>query len=458
MLRDYQKDIIRRIYSAYRDGHRSVCAVLPCGGGKSIILAHIIRQATEKGRRVLFLVHRRELCEQIAQTFSGYGVYMPLCSIGMVQTVSRQLPRIQKPDLIVTDEGHHALARTYKKIYDYFSDVPRLYVTATPERLDGSGLSDVCDILVEGVDAQWLISNNYLSPYDYYAPGVSLPKFHIKRGEYDNKEINNFFRENQNIIYGDAIRHYRKIADGKKAICYLPSIEASQSIARAFTDSGIAAAHIDGDTPKGERERIISDFRSGSIRILCNVDIISEGFDVPDCECCILLRPTKSLTLYIQQSMRCMRYREGKRAAIIDHVNNIAEHGFPDKKREWLLEGHKRKKTDGEAPVKTCKNCFACVPAGTKECPHCGYIFESESSGKRVLSDYELKLINDNIKTRVKTYISPSDCTSVRELQEYARLHGYKPGWVYYQQKNRGWLSNDKGRNKAPKRYPCRPV
>lgn len=457
-LRDYQIDLLDRLYHAYQTGYKAPCIVLPCGGGKSIIIAAAAKHFTDAGRTVLFLVHRQELCGQIARTFLRAGVDMELCRIVMVQTMVRRLKNAPAPDLIITDENHHSLAATYKKIYQAFPGVLRLGVTATPERLDGSGLADVNDLLIEGVDAQWLIDHHYLSPYDYYAPNIHMPKFRVRRGDFDISQVAAFFRDNLKTIYGDTLSHYRRLADGKQAICYLPGVEASRQTAEMFTASGIPAAHIDGTTPERERDGIINDFRDGKVRILCNVDIISEGFDVPDCECVILLRPTKSLTLFIQQAMRCMRYKPEKRAIIIDHVNNIDTHGFPDAKREWLLEGHPKRKGTGEAPVKCCKNCFACVPAGVKVCPHCGTPFEvEEHRSTKTLDDFELVKVN-TAENKVRYYLSPSECRDVNELKIYARQHGYKPGWVYYQQKARGWLGGSQKGNQTAKRYPCRPV
>lgn len=461
-LREYQNELIGRLFQAYRDGYTAPCIVLPCGGGKSVITAEIAKRFTDRDKRVLFLVHRRELCEQIYYTFLGWGVDLALCKIKMVQTVARRLPNIEPPDLIITDENHHSLAKTYQKIYDFFPDVKRVGVTATPERMGGKGLRDVNDILIEGVTAKWLIAHGYLSPYDYFAPAVTLPKFHIRRGEYDQREINSFFQKNVKTIYGDVLKQYKRLADGKQAICYLSGIEVSEAVAERFSTDGIRAAHIDGNTPKAERDRIVEAFRRGEIRILCNVDLISEGFDVPDCECVILLRPTKSLTLFIQQSMRCMRYREGKRAIIIDHVNNVSEFGLPDDDREWLLDGHEKPK--GAAPVKVCPDCFATVRAAERKCPHCGYEFEGERREKRS-EVLDVELIKYNEIQRVKGYLSPQECRNVNDLKLYAQIHGYKPGWVYYQQKARGWLNvtpledylNGK-RNKNSKRYPCRAV
>ena len=147
----------------------------------------------------------------------------------------------------------------------------------------------------------------------------------------------------KSTIYGDVIGHYKKLADGKQAICYCSTLSLSKRTAQAFNDAGILSVHIDGETPKTERKEAVEAFRQGKIKILCNVDLISEGFDVPDCDCAILLRPTKSLNLFIQQSMRCMRYKPGKEAVIIDHVGNVFRHGFPDDDRVWSLESKKKR-------------------------------------------------------------------------------------------------------------------
>ncbi len=453
MLRGYQTDLINKLFQAYADGFSAPCIVLPCGGGKSVITAEIAKRFTDSGRRVLFLVHRKELCDQIYYTFLGWGVDLALCKIKMVQTVARRLPQIIPPDLIITDENHHSPAKTYQKIYDFFPDVKRVGVTATPVRMGGVGLRGVNDLLIEGVTAKWLVKNGYLSPYDYYAPAVPLPKFRVRRGEYDQRQMNDYFRENIKTIYGDVLKHYRRLADGRQAICYLSGIEISQEAARLFSADGIPAAHIDGSTPKAERDRIVEAFRRGEIQILCNVDLISEGFDVPDCECVILLRPTKSLTLFIQQSMRCMRFKSGKRAVILDHVNNVSAFGLPDSDRVWSLDGEEKKK--GDSPVKICPECFAAVSLSAAECPHCAHKFEVKKRDKRV-QVMDVELVRYNEIERVKGFLSPSECQTVNDLKLYAQIHGYKPGWVYYQQKARGWLHGVG--NQHTKRYPCRAV
>lgn len=275
-LREYQISLIDKLYKAWNDGYKAPCIVLPCGGGKSIITAEIAKRHTDKNRCVLFLVHRKELVEQIENTFISYGVNMLLCQVGMVQTICRRLKTTDIPDLIITDENHHSLANSYKKIYKYFSNTKRVGVTATPQRLGGKGLKDVNDILIEGVTAKWLIENKYLSPYKLYSSKkINMPKFHIQNGDYKINEVTAFFNQNQKQIYGNTISEYNRLAKDMQAVCYLPSVELSKAMANEFNVNDIRAEHIDGETAKSERKAIIERFRTGETKILCNVDIIS---------------------------------------------------------------------------------------------------------------------------------------------------------------------------------------
>ena len=457
-LRPYQDELVKQVYGSWNNGFKAPCIVLPCGGGKSVIIAEIAKRFTEQYKNVMFLVHRKELCEQITNTFINRGVNMEYCQIGMVQTKCRRLNKIARPSLIITDENHHSKANSYKKIYERFPDALRVGVTATPVRLDGSGLKDGNDKLIIGVSAKWLIENNYLSAYDYYAPPLKIekPKFRTRNGEFVTSDILQFY--DKPAIYGDIVKHYKKLADGKQAIVYCAAIVQSQNLCKEFKANGITAAHIDAKTPKTERAEIIEKFRTGNIKVLSNVDLISEGFDVPDCEVSILARPTKSLTLYIQQSMRCMRYKPNKKAIIIDHTDNWERFGLPDDDREWTLEGNKKAKTNSVAPVKTCLKCFSVVPASARICPHCGCEFEQKS--RAVQKETELIKIDEKIRLelRVKKYLSPAECRDYKELLEYARQKGYKPGWAYYQAKSRGILNGTKAGNSTAKRYPCKAV
>jgi len=360
-----------------------------------------------------------------------------------VQTAARRIKKLSKPALIITDENHHSLALSYKKIYDAFPDVLRVGVTATPVRLNGDGLGDVNDKLIIGPSTKWLIDHNCLAPYDYYAPSVAdLSGLHIKMGEFVTADVEKAMIKK--AVFGDVIGYYRQLADGKKAVCYCSSVKHSLATAEAFREAGINAVHIDGTTPDAERNRIISDFRAGRITILCNVDLISEGFDVPDCECAILLRPTQSLTLYIQQSMRCMRYRPGKRAIILDHVGNYARFGMPDDDRLWSLEKRKRniKKEAAEnaEKVKQCPECyytFGAPPPGQPcICPHCGYVFPVKS--REIETSESTELIH--IEGFRLDFSSPDDCSSYSDLLAYAKKKGYQRGWAFYEARKRGFI------------------
>lgn len=430
-LRPYQNDIVLRVREAWAQGARAPCVVLPCGAGKSCITADIARRTTWAGNRVLFLIHRKELVDQITRTFIEWGVDMDYCTVGMVQTITRRVGKMQPPTLIITDENHHSLASTYKRIYDAFPHAYRVGVTATPVRLNGDGLGDVNDRLVIGVSAKWLIENHFLAPYDYYAPSVAdLTGLHVRQGEYLASEIE--ARMMNSAVYGDVISHYTRLGGGQKAICYCASIKHSNAVAEAFNAAGIPARHIDGETPKPERAKIINDFRAGRVQVLCNVDLISEGFDVPDCGCAILLRPTKSLTLYIQQSMRCMRYQPGKRAIILDHAGNYARFGMPDDDREWTLDkkprGEKGQSRE-EDTVKAvqCPECFRVFePDERRICPFCGTpLPKKERDIKQKSAELE------KIEGFVLHYDSPSECKSYAELQAYAKRKGYKPGYAW---------------------------
>lgn len=438
-LRPYQREMLEAARQAYRDGYRRPCLVLGCGGGKSVIAAEMARSATERGNRVLFLVHRQELCDQIRRTFGDWGVRMSLCDVMMVQTATRRIGRLKPPGLIITDENHHALAASYRRIYDAFPDVPGIGITATPVRLNGEGLAGVNDRLVIGPSVRWMIDNGFLCGYDYYAPDVAdLSGLHVSRGEFRANEAEKAL--NLSAIHGDVIRYFRELAGDRQAICYCAGVQHSRDTAAAFSDAGIPALHIDGTTPERERDAAIAAFRRGDIRILCNVDLISEGFDVPDCGCSILLRPTQSLTLYIQQAMRCMRPKPGKRAVILDHVGNYARHGLPDADREWTLEGkkkEKRQKADPDAAgVRQCPKCFRVFPP-QKECPFCGYCFPVKGRELELRRETQLQ----KIEGFVLHYDGPEQCRSYRELVIYGKQHGYKPGWAWYQAKRRGYIT-----------------
>lgn len=418
-LREYQKTLIENVRNEYRRGNKHVLVVSPCGSGKSVVIGEILRLMTIKNNKALFLVHRRELIEQIKKYTTGVNV-----EIAMVQTKSRHLGD-EEYSIIVTDETHHSLANSYRKIYEHYKDAYRLGFTATPIRLNGGGLGDVYDVIVSGPTARWLIDNNYLAPYKYYAPKlVDFSRFKIRNGEYTKKSVE---EEVSSILFGDVITHWTKLANGKKTIIYCNSVNTSEKVADEFDRHGIRAASLDATSNDDYRRDIIDKFKSGEITVLCNVELFGEGFDVPDCECVVLLRPTKSLSLYIQQSMRAMRYKDGKTAIIIDHVGNVIEHGLPDEEREWSLTPVKEDREKSES-IKQCPKCFFVYKTG-RQCPNCGYIPEV---GARQIEQVDVEL---------EEITSIEQARSMKDLYQLAKNKGYKKGWAYYQGISRGFIN-----------------
>ncbi|EMX2887472.1 DEAD/DEAH box helicase [Listeria monocytogenes] len=409
------------------------------GAGKSVILSEIIRMTTHNKNHVLFLVHRKELIDQIRNTLTMNDVDMNFVNLGMVQTVVRRLEKTSEPALIIIDESHHVLANSYKKIINHFSNAKVVGFTATPVRINGGGLGDINDMLIEKVNVKWLIENQFLAPYKYFAPEiVQTETLDIKRtGEFDMTGLDDQF--NKRMIWGDVIKHYQKLADGQQAILYASSLYQSQKMAMSFASVDITSAHIDGKTPKNIRDDIIKRFREGEIKVLCNLDLIGEGFDVPDCSTVIMLRPTQSLSLYIQQSMRGMRYRPEKTSIIIDHVGNVSRFGLPDMERTWTLEPKKGSNSKkAEAPVKICPDCFMTVLSSNKQCEHCGHEFKVEVKPIQVDEAAELQEITEAVFK--VNYSSPNECKNMKELYEYAKEHNYKKGWAFHQGKARGFI------------------
>lgn len=392
-LFDYQLDLIDRARKQIAD--KNVMIVSPPGSGKSVIISEIAKSATKRNGHVLFLVHRKELIDQITNSFKFHEVDMSKVDLLTVGKAKNRLDELTKPTLIITDEGHHGKANTYQMIYDYFSDVPRLGFTATPWRLSGDGFTDTYEVMIEGQTVEWLINNHNLAPYNYYSVlSIDTDKLKIQNGDYSNKSIDDALGKS---IFGDVAQEYIKRANGQKAILYAHSVEASQAFAKEFQTLGINAVHADAKTPKAERDKIMQDFREGKIQIICNVDLISEGFDVPDCTVTILCRPTKSLVLHLQQSMRSMRYRPDKLAIILDHVGNYKIHGLPDTPHDWnkyFIGGWKKKNNKtNEVKFKECPKCSACYPLTVKICEMCGYDFQLADKAEKEKVEAELELI-----------------------------------------------------------------
>lgn len=440
-LRPYQQQLIDDVGYEYSEGRRRVCAVAPCGAGKTIMTAWMARGTALSGRRAIFMVHRQELIEQTSATFTAMGIRHGLIAAGAakeydlpvqiasVQTLIHRLSQVQAPDLLICDECHHIVANTYRKIVDQFSSSYVLGVTATPERIGGQGLGEIFQSLVLGPSAAELIAAGNLTPYDYYAPPTKFDPAaaHVRFGEYVKNDL--LSQMDDADVIGDIVTNYKNLADGKRAICYCINRAHSEHVAASFRAAGIPALHIDGETHKAVRARAIEDFRTGRLQILCNAELLSEGFDVPAMEAVILARPTASLTLYIQQSMRPLRpdpNNPEKRAVIIDHVGNVFRHGMPDEEREWSLETKKRKPR--AMAIKVCPACYTAVPSTARTCP-CGHVFAAAPEERKITeTDGTLKKIEAIQRKERRQEVGRA--RSVADLTEIAIKRGYSLRWV----------------------------
>jgi superfamily II DNA or RNA helicase len=444
-LRPYQSDLIDRIAKDFADGIQRVCAVAPCGAGKTVMVGWMAAKTAMVGRRVLFLVHRRELIDQSDRTFTAMGIrhgiisantvpdYSAPVQIGSVQTVSRRLDRIGHYDFLITDECHHVTAGTYRSIIGAYPEAAVLGVTATPARLDGNGLGDVFDDLLIGPSVDFLIGQGSLCKYQYYAPPskADYKSVHIRFGDYVKSELE--AAVDDDALVGDIIKNYQKLAPGRQAVCYCVSREHSERTAAQFRAAGIPACHVDGETPKNLRDQIIDDFRTKKIKILCNVDLLGEGFDVPGMDAVILARPTASLTLFIQQSMRPLRPdpdNPDKVAVIIDHVGNCFRHGLPNMEHNWTLETKQKKHRPKQVPLHQCPDCYQVWEGSSRTCPYCGYC--PPIAGREVKErDGSLAKIDAvEILEKKRKRQEVGRARSRADLERIALQRGYRMGWV----------------------------
>jgi superfamily II DNA or RNA helicase len=348
------------------------------------------KKAAEKGANTWFIVHRRELVKQSVKSFNNVEVPHGVISAGFmeakrlhvqiasIQTLAKRFDRYPKPSLIIFDECHHVAAGSWDKIYKQFPEAYFIGLTATPQRLDGTGLGKWFQRIVRGPSVAWLIENKFLVPYKMYAPGhLNLSGVHTRMGDFVNSELTNVV--DRPTITGDAIKHYTKHAAGKRAVVFCVSVAHSKHVVEQFNQAGIPAVHVDGETPTEERDNSIRRFENGEVKILSNVELFGEGFDLPALEVAILLRPTQSLGLYLQQVGRALRPSPGKgHAIILDHAGNCERHGLPDEDRQWVLDSYEAPKGQGVGAglsVRVCPKCFAAQYSGKPVCLYCGHAF-----------------------------------------------------------------------------------
>lgn len=391
-LRLYQQGGVDAIRVEFGRGAKRVLFQLPTGGGKTVTFAYIIAAAVAKGSRVLVLVHRIELVEQIACTLARFGLRFGIIAAGYpaepdtpvqvasIQTLVRRLGGIAGYafDFVVVDEAHHTVAGMWTEVLDALPGVKVLGVTATPERCDGKGLGDQFEVLLTGPTMRWLIDNGFLAPYVAYGPSKppDLSGIKVTAGDYNVGALAGAM--SAKMVIKSTVDEYTRICPGVRVIVFAVNVQHSELLVEAFRAGGYTAEHLDGETPRDIRRAVMADFRDGKVQVLCNCQLFDEGLDVAGVEGVIIARPTMSLSRYLQMVGRALRPGKPK-AYILDHGGCVAAHGLPDADRKWSLEG--RPKEDRRSlrdRGKRCEECGAISPPGATHCVECGNAFERQ--------------------------------------------------------------------------------
>lgn len=460
VLRPYQEAAIERVREEIRAGKRRILLVIAAGGGKTYTSGRIIHNIVERGKRAIFLAHRKELIQQASKTLDSlhvdHGVIKRnhprrnLTRPVQVASIQTLLRRDHWPaDLVVIDEAHRSVAKSYVSIIERYENPIILGLTATPYRRDGRPLGRKYDkdgvevgfgydAIVEVISVQELIDQGYLVEPTVYGcanPDMSDVKI-ANNGDYDGKSASKAMRKT--IMYGDLLANWANIcgratgadtswgtvpidAEGNEiqgelfindasptgtrrkvlytscdacTVAFLPSVEDSIKTAQQFRDAGVKAEHIDGDTPERQREQALDALAHREIHVVCNVELLTEGWDLPHLECIIAARPTRSPSLYRQMGGRVMRPDDDKRFAyILDHANWTRTHGFLTHDERHSLNGREKrpKKGAGEAPHKECPQCDTLLTLMTKFCNECGYEFPAREV---VFTDEDLVELN----------------------------------------------------------------
>lgn len=441
-LREYQTDMIERTRQAL-GRHKSVLIQLEPGGGKTAMGAAMTTAAVARGRTVWFAVHRDFLIRQTLATFDKVGIaagviaakYQPeprrRVQVVSLQTLARRYKKLTPPDFLIADESHHIPAKSNAAIAEWHLAAGGYMVglTGTPARLDGRGLDRWFGEMITGPSYRELKDAGHLSGYRAFAPSrPDVSGVHTRAGDYARDELENVMDDRQ--IIGDLVGHWKKLANGLRTIYYAVSVRHSQHIAAAFNAAGVPALHLDSTSSSAERQQAANDLARGRVKVLTQVELFGEGYDLSSqagCDVTIeavgLARPTQSLTLHRQQSLRPLRPKP-EPGIILDHAGNLARHGLPDTEIEWSLSGVDRKRgAAGTIPTRQCPSCFGVHrPAGS--CPYCGHVYRIEG---RELEEIEGVLAEIDIeRARKAERIEQGRADTLEALIAIGQRRGYR--------------------------------
>lgn len=475
LLRDYQDEFVIKVRLAYRSGARAVLLVAATGAGKTVVFSYIAKSAASKGSRVLILAHRDQLIKQASRKLTDNGVphgiimsgFTPsprrLVQVASVQTLVRRIEKMLAAgiefDLIVIDEAHLSAAASYVKVLEAWPKARVLGVTGSPCRLDGKGLGrghgGCFDELVQGISIKQLIAQGYLVRPAVYASKtqVNLDGVATSKGDYDNEALANVM--DKNVITGSAIEHYQRICPGVPAVAWCVNVKHAKHVAEQFNAAGIPALALDGDSDGTERDRALAALENGTLKVITFAMLLVEGVDCPAIGAIIMLRPTMSLSGYLQTIGRGLRpiYAPGMpvstaaerfaaiaagpkddRCFILDHAGLVFKHGLADEEREWTLEGVVKKKGKKKAeptlPVSQCPECWL-VHDPSPTCPGCGHVYKIKARGIDEVEG-ELVEISPEVAARLKQERTRevAKAETLEDLEKIAAERGYSRGWA----------------------------
>jgi len=433
-LRAYQKRAVQRARKHLEKRER-VLVVSPGGSGKTVMIANLARLEMTSGKRVLCLSHRRELVNQCYEHLLREGVKgedlgvimsddVRLNSKASIQVASidtiirRDYPAV---DVVVMDEAHHCPAETWTDLVEYYSDTMVVGFTATPYRLDGRGLGDVFDVLIEAVKPSELLRKKWMSRPVIFSPGEDhLPNLKGLRTLYGDYALSYLVKEvSKETLVGDIFDHWFEHAKDKITLIYAVSVSHSQLIVDRFVKKGVQAEHIDGSMSTGVRDEILRRLVSGETRVVSSCMILSEGYNLPQCGAIVLARPTKSLALATQQVNRGLRYYKGERTVVLDHAGHYLSFGLPYIDREFSLYKTQEKLME-EGRARRCPECGIVVPIGTRICSECGCELYNKP-----LRDFPIEEDGELVR------LTPKSLQEMEgRLQAMAKKKGFPKTWV----------------------------
>jgi len=450
-LRDYQLRDLDQIRALIRAGRRRILLVQPTGAGKGTLATFMIQGAVARGKRVIFLVNRRELVKDLSKRLDrlglDHGVIMgthprrkPRLSVHVasVDTLHRR-PHVPPADLLFIDEAHFSVSPIYSQVLERYPTAVLIGMTATPVRLSGEGLDEIYQDLVLGPSVADLTARGYLVPDRVFAPGGSQPDLNTVKpstGDFNQKQLAEVCDRTK--LVGDIVDHWKRLAADRKTVVFGVDQQHARHIAEQFRCQGVEAVHVDAETPDAERDRIWEDLDNGPLPVVCSVGVISYGWDHPIVSAVVLARPTQSLALHLQQIGRGKRPAPGKcDLLILDHAGNTGRHGFSDDPRDWSLDGkgvRGRADVDVRAlSVRMCRQCWAAFSSTLDRCPYCGAPYQKQARDIETVAG-ELEEIRrqqklDAIDAWRERQGQDERRRKYEEWAAEGRAKGYKPAW-----------------------------